>query len=168
MLIYACRRCHWIGIDPPLGCYNRDTEYCPRCHSSNDLYIVHQDDTFSSDDLESFGKYSEKFQSMTTMKLKIIFLIFQSEQTVLRFGTGLMKSTRKELQNYQDVPNKQHINQKTHRLGDGFSYSAYKKRLIERISHFRIFFRRIHRRYCFCSNFRTLFDILYSFRIFFF
>lgn len=54
---------------------------------------------------KSFGKYSEKFQSMTTMKLKIIFLIFQSEQTVLRFGTGLMKSTRKELQNYQAAPN---------------------------------------------------------------
>lgn len=64
---------------------------------------------------------------MTTMKLKIIFLIFQSEQTVLRFGTGLMKSTRKELQNYQDVPNRQHINQKPTAQAMGFLIQHTKK-----------------------------------------
>lgn len=52
MLIYKCSKCHWIGDNPDVY---TDTEYCPRCRTTESLHIVHQKEAecFTSDELET-------------------------------------------------------------------------------------------------------------------
>ena len=74
VIVYACRRCHWIGTNPSI--HNGDTEYCPRCGSSNDLYIVHQNDTFTSDDLEKLWEIFGEVSINDNDKIEDYFLDF--------------------------------------------------------------------------------------------
>ena len=49
MCIYKCDRCHWIGSNPTLR--YKDL-CCPRCGGTEDLFVVHRNNAFSSDELE--------------------------------------------------------------------------------------------------------------------
>ena len=56
MLIYKCSKCHWIGDNPDVY---TDTEYCPRCRTTESLHIVHQKEA------EFDGLYPEGVAKLT-------------------------------------------------------------------------------------------------------